>query len=494
MPRERRLLVALVALVIGGFANASAARANVCDDIPSVPMVPNPVKTGCEIVSKAPEVVADPGKAATDIVTAPVKAAGDAVMQGVTEWVANGAGWLVSQAGHLIGETTTPRIESPWFLQQYATMGGLAAVFALPLLLLAILQGVLRRDGGVIVRAAFVQLPAAFVLTAMAIAVVAVLLALTDEMSARVAGSVGSDANAFFTDAAKALGALSAATGNGAVPLFAVFLGGLIAAVGAFFVWIELLIRSAAIYVAVLFLPFTFVAMIWPHTARWCRRLLELLFAIVFAKFVIVAIMALAAAGMGQSRSDDAFQGVLAGGALMLLAAFSPFVLLRLIPLAEAAAHNASSRSGVGSQTLGPIAGPSAVMRRVVDSNWGAMAGGGLRAAPAAATSGPVRMTTAQASGTGGGVPTGAEEVRHGGHGHDTSSARDRSASSTHATQAAPTPREGRPADAGSRPDSGRRPQDSPQTARPGREQPTEPAARPRRRDQPPGGGGASGG
>jgi hypothetical protein len=279
--------------------------------------------------------------------------------------------------------------------------------------------------------------------------------------------------------------------------LFAVFLGGLIAAVGAFFVWIELLIRSAAIYVAVLFLPFTFVAMIWPHTARWCRRLLELLFAIVFAKFVIVAIMALAAAGMGQSRSDDAFQGVLAGGALMLLAAFSPFVLLRLIPLAEAAAHNASSRSGVGSQTLGPIAGPAAVMRRAVDSNWGAMAGGGLRAAPAAATSGPVGMTTAQAggaSGTGDGVRTDADEVHHGGQGPDSSSRGEQSAPPINPTQAAPTPREDRPADAGSRPQPGRQPQDSQQAPRQGREQPTEPAARPRRRDQPPGGGGASSG
>jgi hypothetical protein len=63
------------------------------------------------------------------------------------------------------------------------------------------------------------------------------------------------------------------------VPLFAVFLGGLIAAIGAFFVWIELVLRSAAVYLTVLFLPFTFVAMVWPTTARWCRRLVELLFA-----------------------------------------------------------------------------------------------------------------------------------------------------------------------------------------------------------------------
>ena len=42
----------------------------------------------------------------------------------------------------------------------------IAAVFALPLLLAAVLQGVIRRDGMLIVRAAFVQLPAAFLLAA----------------------------------------------------------------------------------------------------------------------------------------------------------------------------------------------------------------------------------------------------------------------------------------------------------------------------------------
>lgn len=400
-PDRRRLVAALlvvcVALLAGGVGAPSTARADVCDKVPSIPGVPNPVKTGCKVASKVPEIVTDPGQAAKDIATAPLTAAGDAVMQGVTKWVADGAGWLVGQAGKLIDATTTPRLDSAWFGQQYKAMAALAAVFALPLLLLSVLQSVLRRDSSIVVRAAFVHLPAAFLLTAGAVAVVVMFLQLTDEMCTQVSASVGSDAGSFFKDTTDALGKLGAATGQGAVPLFAVFLGGLIAAVGAFFVWIELVLRSAAVYVTVLFLPFTFVAMIWPSTARWCRRLVELLFAVVFSKFVIVAIMALAAAGLGQSRSDEAFQGVIAGAALMLLAALSPLVLLRLIPIAEAAAHS-NWRSGAGSQTLGPIAGPAATMRRVVDSNWGGMSGGGLRAAPAAAGAGPAGMATAGAA------------------------------------------------------------------------------------------------
>jgi hypothetical protein len=386
--------VVVGSLAVSGFVGTPAASADVCDKIPSLPLVPNPIKLGCKVVAKVPSVVSDPVGTIGSVLTAPLRAAGDAVMQGVTSWVADGAAWLVGEAGKLINETTTPSLQAPWFAGQYQTMAVLAAVFALPLLLLSVLEGVLRRDGRVILRAAAVQLPAAFILTAGAVVIVGLVIALTDQMCAQVARSVGGDAKTFFANVGKALTQLGSATGTGPmIPLFAVFLGGLIAAVGAFFVWVELLIRSAAIYVAVLFLPFTFVAMIWPHTARWCRRLVELLFAIVFAKFVIVAIMALAAAGLLSAGTGQGFEGVLAGTALMVLAAFSPLALLRLVPMVDGAAHS-SGRSGAGSQTLGPVAGPAAVMRRVIDGNWGS-GGGGLRAAPAAAAAGPAGMAVA---------------------------------------------------------------------------------------------------
>src|SRR4051812_33271987 len=273
-------------------------------------------------------------------------------------------------------------------------MGALAAVFALPLLLMSIIQGVLKRDGAVVVRAAFLQLPLAFLLTAIAVTVVQLLLQITDQMSTAVASSVGSDAEQFFKDSGKALGdVLGSSGGANPVPLFAVFLGALVAAAGAFCVWLELLVRSGAIYVALLFLPFTFVAMIWPATARWCRRLIEILVAVILSKFVIVAIMALAAAGLGQSRGGEAFQGVLAEAALMVLAAFSPFVLLRLIPFAESAAVGVGWRRGaLGGALVGPVASPSMVMRRAMYSHWGSRGGTASRGpslgAPALATGG----------------------------------------------------------------------------------------------------------
>jgi hypothetical protein len=410
MRRRALALILATSLTSAGlgmaFATTPVASANVCTSIPSLPVIPNPLKSACTVVSKGTGIVSNPIKTIGGIVTAPIKAVGDAVMKGVTDWVADGAAWLVGQAANLINQTTTPTLSAPWFSGQYKAMIALAAVFALPLLFLSILEGVLRRDGRIILRAACVQLPAAFILTGGAVVVVSMFLTLTDQMSAQITGSVSGDAKTFFTGVATALTKLPDATGTGVAPLFAVFLGGLIAAVGSFFVWIELLIRSAAIYVAVLFLPFTFIAMIWPQTAKWCRRLVEFLFAIVFSKFVIVAIMALAAAGLLSAGSGQGFNGVLAGAALLFLAAFSPMALLRLVPLVEGAAHASSHRSGVGSQTVGPVAGPAAVMRRVMDGNWGGGGGGGLRATPAAA-SGAARTATSAANGASGGGRSG---------------------------------------------------------------------------------------
>ena len=83
--------------------------------------------------------------------------------------------------------------------------------------------------------------------------------------------------------------------------------------------WLEMIIRDAAIYVCVFFLPLTFVAMIWPATSRWARRLVELLVAIILAKFVIVSILSLATAAIANTdvvngdgadvRADDRRRG-----------------------------------------------------------------------------------------------------------------------------------------------------------------------------------------
>ena len=80
-----------------------------------------------------------------------------------------------------------------------------------------------------------------------------------------------------------------------AVPLFVTFLAAVIGAFAAFFVWIELLVRDAAVYVVALFAPMSLAASIWPRWSGAFRRSAEVLCVVIVSKFVIVAIIGLAA-------------------------------------------------------------------------------------------------------------------------------------------------------------------------------------------------------
>jgi hypothetical protein len=310
------------------------------------------------------------GSAASSVASA----TGEFVMRGVTEWVTDAAVWVTGKVGDLVNNTTSPDLTASWFQGEYGAMLAVAGALALLMLMLAVIQSVLRQDVWMLIRAAFGYLPMAFILSAVAITATGLLIAITDEISAAAVGSLGagqsSDLLQSVGDAYK--NALDQSSG---IPLFAVFLGAIVLAIGAFVLWLEMIIRDAAIYICVFFLPLTFVGMIWPATSRWARRLVELLVAIILAKFVIVAILSLASAALtnttAPSGDSATFEQMIAGAALLVLAAWSPFALLRLIPMMEIAAASVTSQRASMSRAAGSagIQTPAAYMRQAMDRN-----------------------------------------------------------------------------------------------------------------------------
>jgi hypothetical protein len=298
--------------------------------------------------------------------------AGEFVMRGVTAWVTNAAVWVTGKVGELIEKTSSPDLTASWFEGQYGAMVGVAGGLALLMLMLAVIQSVMRQDIGLLIRAAFGYLPMAFILAGVAMAGAGLLVAITDDMSSALVSSLGTEQS---DNVLQAVGdaykdALDEESG---IPLFGVFLGAIILAIGAFVLWLEMIIRDAAIYVCVFFLPLTFVAMVWPATSRWARRLVELLIAIILAKFVIVAILALATAAIANTGvvegDGNTFERMLAGSALLVLAAWSPFALLRMIPMMEVAAANVASQRSSMSAAAGSagIHSPAGYMRQAMD-------------------------------------------------------------------------------------------------------------------------------
>ena len=127
--------------------------------------------------------------------------------------------------------------------------------------------------------------------------------------------------------------------------------------------WIELLMREAAVYVIVLMLPLAFAGMVWPARRVWAIRAVELLVALVMSKFAIVAVLSLGGAALasGTSVAGHSVTAALAGVVLLIMGAFTPWALLRLLPLAEVASSAAGSlaretraRAHAGADAGGP--------------------------------------------------------------------------------------------------------------------------------------------
>jgi hypothetical protein len=273
----------------------------------------------------------------------------DAGLDAVSGWVLAGTAAALHEVIHEIGVVTTPALGSTWFSASYWRVAGLAAMLTIPFLFAAAIQAVIRSDLPTLLRAAFVDLPIAFLGVAIAAPLVTLLLAATDQMSSLVS-TVGASGSARFLDKAAEVATNASAIDGSA--FFAVVVG-LFLLAAAIAVTLELLIREAAVYVVVLMLPLAFAALVWPARRIWATRLVELLMALILSKFVIVAVLSLAGAALGHSSDGPGI--LLPAMALVFIAAFSPWAVLRILPFAELAAGAAGAMKS-GLPSAGPIA------------------------------------------------------------------------------------------------------------------------------------------
>ena len=377
-PFRIALLAGLFVLALsGGSPTPAFAETNQCE-------APGLVDPFCEAGKALTE-------KAADVVTAPIEAASGGVVDVITTWVSDGAQWLLAKVVNFIDDSTSPDLTADWFEERYRFMVGLAALVLVPILLIASIRAVMNQDLGQLLRSFFVYLPVAVLGTFVAIFLTRALLAVTDEMSAAVSEGIGGDVSEIFDSVQQGLSSVGAT--NPSTPSFAVFFAAVFLALGAFFVWLELLIRSAAVTVSVFFLPLMLAGLVWPATARWTRRLAETLVALILSKFVIVAVISLATSALA-NPGGGGFGSVMGGAALMLMAAFSPMALLKLMPIAEGAAI--SHLEGMGRKPVeaarpgGSVNQAVSIMRskvgRAGGSSQAAMSAGAAMPAAAAAT------------------------------------------------------------------------------------------------------------
>lgn len=127
--------------------------------------------------------------------------------------------------------------------------------------------------------------------SARAVAVSAQLLELTDALSTAVLQPAGAPAISFLSGFGKS----AAGATNG----FAAVAVGIVAVVAGLALWVELLVRSALVYLLVALSPLAFAAAVWPAARGTARRLVELLLAVIVSKLAIAIALAVGVAALG---------------------------------------------------------------------------------------------------------------------------------------------------------------------------------------------------
>jgi hypothetical protein len=335
------------------------------------------------------------------------EAAAGSLLQAVSTWILEGVVWTARAVFSFFDQATSPNLASAWFSGAggpYAMVLQLAGMLLVGFALVAVTQGVLAGDVGGVIRVAALRLPVGVLSMVATIGVAQAAIAATDAVAAGFLHRFADDGEAM------ALALHQAMPADGLTPPIAVVFVGFVAVAAGLVVVAELVVRSALIYVVVALSPLVFAAQVWPTLAGAARRVLELLAALILSKLAIAVALAVAGAAVtsaipnptAATTATDAAGGsattaigvLLAAAAAFGVAAFSPVLIHRLIPLTEAAAVAQGTSGGplrAGRSVLATTNGAAAASHRL-----------GLLAAGATATSAVV-AASAGASGTGGG-------------------------------------------------------------------------------------------
>lgn len=212
----------------------------------------------------------------------------------------------------------------------------LSAAVMLLMVFLAVIRAVVKGDPGAAGRAVLVDLPISCIGALALVGLTAALVAATDQAADQIMRLAPSDALASFAHNWPALITNLQFIGG---------FGGLLFILGAFMVWLELIVRAGLIYLMVATGPLVLAMRIFPGFAPAWKKFAETAVAVILAKvFVAIALVlglalttgGLIPTGSAAGTGQDIGQ-LLAGIGMMALAAFAPFVLLRFVPVVEAA-------------------------------------------------------------------------------------------------------------------------------------------------------------
>jgi hypothetical protein len=125
------------------------------------------------------------------------------------------------------------------------------------------------------------------------------------------------------------------------VPLAVVVLLFVLGVCSVVAIWIELVVRSGLLYVMVAVLPLASVGLLFPTGRMWLRRSAEAIVAVLVSKFFMVLSLSLAVGAVSNAYAPSesltaSISLFVSGIGLMMVTIFAPYLVIRMIPFAEA--------------------------------------------------------------------------------------------------------------------------------------------------------------
>jgi type IV secretion system protein TrbL len=260
------------------------------------------------------------------LLSLPISIGTNALFSALVHWGADGAQLALRDVvgSAIIGTTTVDLSQASWLSSVTKNMFRVEGLIMAPLLFAATIGAVLRQDMRRLGRSWGIFLPISMLAGYAVVELTKIGLEITDGISSAIQYEVMPNLGEVLVRAIS-LGIIASINEG----ILSILLSLLIIA-GCLAIWLELVVRAAAIELAVFFMPLALAGLVWPATAHWAKRLIEVLVALLLMKPVIVGALCLGAgAVVDMGNASTAVSGL----AILLIAAFAPYALLKLVPI-----------------------------------------------------------------------------------------------------------------------------------------------------------------
>lgn len=240
--------------------------------------------------------------------------------------------WLIDGMSSVISSTTGFEPSAIFFMREYQYVFSIAKILAIPALLVGLITSIWVGSLSEMLKSMFIKLPLIAIVSGAGITFVA----LGNEIVNLLCQPLYSTNSMWGSLSAQA----TAVENVKSAPMFIIVLVFVLGICSELALWLEFILRNGALYLLTATIPLASIGVLFPAGRLWLKRTLEVIGALLLSKFVVllglsISILAILNSVSTRGSAKEVISTFLSGLAMLVVSTFTPFLLLRLIPVAD---------------------------------------------------------------------------------------------------------------------------------------------------------------